>query len=376
MRVVISIGFLLFPLFAFGCASKAGPEPVWVGQLLPLDGLNRSIGQHARQGVELAAGDAQTEEQTIGGRPCAFLHVDDRGDPSTVQAETVRLLTVNKAAALIADFDFPLTERMLRANQPYGVPVVVPGELPGPSDSDAVRSLGVPPDVRGRLLAKHASSTLSLRRAAVLIDSRRPIAAALASAFVKAWPKDAGFTIEQWTFATATERDERTARLIRTSPTVVLLACSVPDFRALRSRLAGDLPKVPLLYGGEDAGTAPLQAELEAQPDVYLATAYSADHLTESGRAFAQRYEERFHEAPDLYAAQAYDAARLLFDVMRRAGNADKEPLLKEFSRSEPFDSVTGRVTWKDRQPCRRVFLIGLKNHRTQVVRIVEPDEV
>src|SRR6516225_6482921 len=94
---------LLLPLAALGCAPKVGPEPVWVGQLLSLDGPNRAIGQHARQGVEQAVAEVRAAGQTVGGRPLAVLHVDDRGDAATVRAETVRLLTVNKAVALLAD---------------------------------------------------------------------------------------------------------------------------------------------------------------------------------------------------------------------------------------------------------------------------------
>jgi branched-chain amino acid transport system substrate-binding protein len=364
---------LLLLLCVLGCASKAGPEPVWLGQLVPLEGPNRRIGQHARQGAEQAVVDAG--EPTVAGRPCAVLHVDDRGEPATMQAETVRLLTVNKAAALIADFDAALAERLLRESRSYGVPVVVPGELPDPSDFRGVRVLGVPPAVRGRLLARFASAELRLPRAAVLTDSRRPVAAALAAAFLKAWPRDRGGTIEEWTFTTAAERDERTARLIQAAPDVILLACSVADFRTLRSKLAEALPKTPLLYGGADAGAAPLRAELEKQPDLYLATAFSADHLTESGRAFARRYEEHFHEPPDLYAAQSYDAMRLLFEAMQRAGKPDRDALITEVSALEQFDSLTGPVRWKDRQPSRRVFLIALKNNQAKVVQTIEPEE-
>jgi ABC-type branched-subunit amino acid transport system substrate-binding protein len=132
---------------------------------------------------------------------------------------------------------------------------------------------------------------------------------------------------------------------------------------------------VALLHGGEDAGAAPLQAELETRPDVYLATAYSAEHLSDCGRAFARRYEERFHEPPDLHAAQSYDAARLLFDAMQRAAAPSREALGKELAHLEEFDSVTGRVHWKDRQPRRRVFLTALKNNQAKVVSLVEPEE-
>ena len=369
MRVVHSLSLLA--LLAMGCSSKPAAEPVWIGQLLSLEGPDRAAGARARQGAELAVADGPS----VAGRPIAVLHVDDRGDPATVQAETVRLVTVNKATALLADFDATRTERLLRANQPYGVPVVVPGERPAELESAGVLALGVPPAVRGRLLARYAAADLGLRRAAVLTDGRHPSAVALAAAFVKAWPHDKGGVLEEWTFTSAVERDDRIDRVIQAAPAVVLLACSVADFRALRPRLAAKLPQAPLLYGGADAGASPLQAELENRPDVYLATAYSADHLTESGRDFARRYEERFHEPPDLYAAQAYDGTRLLADALQRSGGPDKDALVKELARLESFDAVTGPIHWKDHQPSRRVFLIALTNKGAKVVRTMEPDE-
>jgi branched-chain amino acid transport system substrate-binding protein len=369
-----------FPLFLLcavvaGCSSKAEPEPLWIGQLLPLQGANRSLGQHARQGVEQAVAEARGAELTVGGHPCAALHVDSREDPAAVQAETVRLLTVNKVIALVADFDATLTERLIRESRSYGAPVIVPGELPGPADTNAVVSLGIPPAVRGRLLARYASTDLKRPRAAVLTDSRRPVAAALAAAFLKAWPHGSESASEEWTFATAAERDERVGRLIQAAPSVVVLACAVADFRLLRPRLAEALPRTPLLYGGEDAGIAALQAELETRPDVYLATAYSPDHLTEAGRAFARRYQERFHEPPDLYAAHSYDAARLLLDAMQRAGAPTREAVANELARLEQFDSVTGPIRWKDRLPRRRVFLVALTNNQPRVVSTVEAEE-
>jgi branched-chain amino acid transport system substrate-binding protein len=375
MRVRLPPWFLFFALVGVGCSTKATPEPVWVGQLLPLEGPNRAVGVHVRQGVELAVEESRAAGQNVAGRPFGVLHVDSRDDPATVQAETVRLLTINKTAALMADFDAALTDRMLRANHPYGVPVVVPGELPGPADTGPVLSLGVPPAVRGRLLARYASADLKRPRAAVLTDGRRPVPAALAAEFVKAWPRGRGFTIEEWTFTGAAERDERVARLIQAAPSVVVMACSLADFRALRPRLTEALPKVPLLYGGEDAGASPLRAELETHPDIYLATAFSAEHLTEAGHVFARRYEEHFHEPPDLYAAQAYDATRLLLDALSRAGSENKDSLAREIAHVEHFDGVTGPVHWKDREPRRRVFLVRWTNNEAKVVRTIEPEE-
>lgn len=374
VRLLHLLWLLALPV-VFGCSAKAAPEPVWIGQLLPQAEANRTLAQHARQGVEQAVTEAQDAGQTIAGRTYAVLHVESRDDAAAVQAETVRLATVNKAVALLADFDAASNEQLIRASRSYGVPVIVPGELPGPADSDTVVSLGVPPVVRGRLLARYASADLKCQRAAVLTDSRRPVAAAFADAFLKAWPRRRNDASEEWTFTTAAEREERINRIIQAAPAVIVLSCSLADFRLLRPRLAAALPKVPLIYGGEDAGAAALQAELETQPDVYLATAYSPDHLSDYGRTFARRYEERFHEPPDLYAAQSYDAARLLFETLQRAGTASRDALGKALACLEQFDSVTGPVRWKERQPRRRVFLVALKSNRSSVVSTIEGEE-
>ncbi len=374
MRLYLPLWIVVL-LSAGGCSSKAVTEPVWIGQLLPQTDANRGLSQQARQGVEQAVAEAQEAEQTIAGRSYAVLHVESREDVAAVQAETTRLLTVNKAVALLADFDAAMTEQLIRASRSYAVPVIVAGELPAPAESDTVVSLGVPPAVRGRLLASYASVELKCQRAAVLTDGRRPVAAAFAGAFLKAWPRQHNEASEEWTFTTAAERDERVNRIIQAAPAVIVLSCSLTDFRLLRPRLAAALPSVPLIYGGEDAGATGLQAELETRPDVYLATVYSPDHLSERGRAFARRYEERFHESPDLYAVQSYDAARLVIESLQRAGTASREALGKELARLEQFDSVTGPVRWKDRQPHRRVFLIALKNNRPRVVSTIEAKE-
>jgi len=113
---------------------------------------------------------------------------------------------------------------------------------------------------------------------------------------------------------------------------------------------------------------------LETHSEVYLATAYSPDHLSDRGRAFARHYEERYHEVPDLYAAQSYDAARLLLEALQRVGKASRDALGTELAHLEQFDSITGPIFWKGRQPHRRVFLIALKNNQANVIASIDAE--
>jgi branched-chain amino acid transport system substrate-binding protein len=155
---------------------------------------------------------------------------------------------------------------------------------------------------------------------------------------------------------------------------VILIAGPVRDFRALLAQVRRAGSQAPVLYGGGDVGAGPLRGEDPQGPGVYLATVYAAEGLTERGQAFARRYEERFHEAPDLYAAQAYDGARLLFETMHRLQTADGARVRAELGKGEPFESLTGPVRWKDRQARRPVFLVRVHPDKAALVRTFAPE--
>jgi branched-chain amino acid transport system substrate-binding protein len=131
---------------------------------------------------------------------------------------------------------------------------------------------------------------------------------------------------------------------------------------------------VPILYGGEDVNTSALAGEPGADASIYQATAYSPQGLTDRGKEFARHYEERFQEPPDLAAAEAYDGACLLLDVLHRAQEARGDRIRQELANTQTFQSVTGPVSWKDRVPRRRVFVVRLGGGETRVVRTVEPE--
>lgn len=372
--------FLLSALAALllvpaGCMRKAAPEPVLIGQLVPLSGPQRSVGLHARQGAELAVIEAVEANQAVEGRKFNILHVDDHGNAQTVEAETVRLLTVNKVAGLLADSDAGRAEHLARAAQPYGVPVVVPGEWLGPTRGDEVLALGARPAHRGEILAHYAAGELKAKVAVLLTDSHAPVAAALATAFSRAWPKAAKSSVEEWAYAREEDHAGLVKRVTEAGPDVVLIAGSPADFRRLRELLDMAKVKAALLYGGADVDASTLARRSQTGAEVYLATAFAEEGLSERGKAFAQKYEARFREKPDAYAFGAYDAARLLFGAMHEANSITGARVREQLGRQETFESVTGPVTWKDRQPRRRLFVVRLAAGSAKLLKTVDPEK-
>jgi branched-chain amino acid transport system substrate-binding protein len=368
---VLLVGFLL-ALAGPGCSPRASPEPIWVGHVTPLSGPERLAGEQARQGVQLAVDEAREEDQAVEGRFVAVRHADSRSDERTARAEAVRLLAVNQVVALLAGPDPGSADVVVRAARPYSVPVIVPGEMAGDVPGDAF-VLGARPASRGEALASYAAPRLG-KRAAVLTASRNPVASAVANAFVRAWPRTRGSAVEEWSYSSPEDQAEVVKRVAAWKPDLILVTGSVRDLGQFRRRFRDIAVRGPILYGGPDAVPEALSREVPDETDLYLSTVYARQELTEQGKKFARRYQERFHEPPGLPAAEAYDAARWLIGVLVKAKATDAGRLLEALAAREPFEAVTGTVSWKERQPRRRVFVVRLEKGGAKVVRVFQPE--
>ncbi len=366
----LSVALLLLVLV--GCTAKQPPEPIQVAHLLPLTGPDKKAAEDAQHGMMFAVEAVNADEQRVGGRSVVVRNIDTAGDPEVIQAETVRLVTLNKVVAFVAGLDSRGAEQLVRSAQSYSIPVVVPDEFPPGTGLEGFLTLDATPTARGELLAHYVVKELKPKHAVVLTDQRNPIAVDVATAFVHEWPRSGSAKLEEWPFRNDTEQIDFAANLTKLAPAVALFAGTPADFLKLQGQLNAAKAAVTLLYGGEDVGSGPF---LKADAETLLATVFATEGLTDKGKEFASRYEERYHEPPSFAAAQAYDAGRLLFETMQRAKTGNTPKLRDELMKVDSFDSVTGKVTWKDRKPQRPVFVVRIKNGETKVVQTLDPEE-
>jgi branched-chain amino acid transport system substrate-binding protein len=145
----------------------------------------------------------------------------------------------------------------------------------------------------------------------------------------------------------------------------------VADFAKLREGLTRADMKGPVLFGGEEPAWPALFTEADAGGGVYAVTTFAADGLTQQGQQFVKKYQERFKEAPDLYAASAYDGARLLFEAMRRVRSSKPDEVRRAIPELDNFESLTGPLTIdKEGHGARRpVFVVQRHEGGAKVVR-------
>jgi ABC-type branched-subunit amino acid transport system substrate-binding protein len=331
--------FVLLTVFAFaGCNRSDANKPIEVGHIDAAEADDASF-----KALELAVEELNKDPAKRPlGHTVVIRHAPAGTTPEEAGAQAVRFVALNKVRLLIGGDRSDSAHRIgdaLSGELVFGLSVA---DWPGVPVSPNLFTVGIAPAERGRALAKAA---LANKPAAVVIVRDRPALAAnlAADAFVVECKLAGTHVIE--------------SDLTPTRPTadVVFFACSTR--KALEARHAADKACV---FGGSDAELPTLYAGGAPAEGFFIATAFHADSGIEAQAGFVNHYREKFGQAPSAVAALAYDAFHVWAEAVRRANSLDAGPLREHLlNRNNPFDTVTGPITFADDQTARRKVFVG-----------------
>jgi branched-chain amino acid transport system substrate-binding protein len=363
-----------FCLLAAGCFHKGASQPVMIGHVAPLSGPDKAIGEHAVHGIQLAVEEANTDGGLIDGRRVAVEHADSHGDRSAVAAMAVRLIRLNRVAAVLLGTDADQVADLGSVGREYEIPLLVPEGLPDRPAGDWVFYTGVSPAERGKALARFAAGIpLKAARVFVLIavgPDRGPVGAAVAAAFITEFRKKGGTILGQATYKDAAGLKEAVKQLGTAPADAVFLAGAATDLAQLRDAKLD--ARLPVILGAEEASVEGDPAGPPG-PTVYAATAFAVDAGTRQSKQFTRKYQDRFGDAPDVHAVVAHDEARLLFEAIRQAKSIEGAKVREALAGLTDFEGLTGPVSFKDHWASRTVFIIRLKKGRMETVAHYRP---
>ncbi len=356
-------GMLAAVIPSVGCGGKTEKEPVVLGHVAPLHGAEAFLGEHARQGILLATEEADADASLVAGRRLLVRHADGTGKDAGPAA--VRLITVNHVVALIGGADPAQGEALAGIAQSYGVPLAVPGGVPGRTRNPLVFALGLAPSAKGEALAAFTMHDLKAERALVLVNDEEShglaataYAAEVAAAFAREHARKGGKLAVQWNYKGPAGLRSLVGRARNLKPEAVLVAGTPEDLAELAAGGLGE--KTAVLFGGPEESARQLAVDVPAVP-LYLATAFSADRLPDEAREFARKYELRFGEAPDAAAALAYDGTRFLTEGIRSTLSGDGISLRDALAAVKSFASLTGPITLEDGKAVRPAFIVRVE---------------
>jgi branched-chain amino acid transport system substrate-binding protein len=349
---LLPVAIVLLAL-GFSCARRSNDtaqqnrSTIKIGFFGDLTGPTFNFGRSAYNGVLMAASEIN-QNGGINGRQIDVVIEDDRGSPEEAARLTAKLIDHDKVVAIIAGG----TSGNSRAAAPKAQASHIP--LISPSSTDpAVTQTGdyifrtcFVDSFQGEVMASFAANTLKAKKAAILFDFNSPYGRGLTEFFELSFRKLGGDIVNKQSYMQGDADFKGQLSSIKAAEPDVIYIPGYYGEVALIAKQARALGMNQPLLGG-DGWDAPELWQLggDALNNSYMSTHYSVDNPGPAIQSFVHEYKQRYQNLiPDAHAALAYDATRLLFDAINRAGATDSTKLRDALAQTKNFNGVTGII--------------------------------
>jgi branched-chain amino acid transport system substrate-binding protein len=355
----------------------ADEGPIKIGQYGAFSGKEAAFGTAARKGVILAFDEANAAGGILG-RRLELIAEDNQSKAGESATIARKFVSRDKVVAVLGGN--PSTNSLEAA------PILQNARIPMiaiSSTNPRVTEMGnyifrvcfIDP-FQGAVLAKFARDTLKARRAAIITSVNNPYSVGISKVFREKFTAGGGEVVIEQRHSEGDKDFRAQLTAIKNAGVDCIFHSSNYTEGALICIQARQLGFTGPLFGG-DAWEAPQLIEIggKAVEGVYYSTHASPESTAPEMQNFIRKFRARWDgETPDSIAALGYDAARLLFDALRRAGTTDSAQLRDALAATRDFAGATGRITIdKDRNATKSAVILTVKDGQFAYVETVDP---
>ena len=344
---------LLSLVCLLSCSEGGGAEreeEIVIGVIAPLTGDLFFSGAPTVEGAALAADEIRRAGGlAVGSRRRAIRLVieDDAGRPETGVSKAVKLITVDRAAALIGPTVSDIAIAVARVAEENRVPMIAtlstsPETTRG--KEYAFRAT-FSDDFQGRLMARFAAEELGARRAAVLVDAGSTYSRGFAQVFADAFSEEGGTEVAVESFtADESAAVDQLARIREAEPDVLVLPVYdiyVPPLMR-QARRAG----ITATFLGGDSWDLIDFDEHPERGASFFSAVWSSELADERTKRFVDSFETSYGKVPRSAAAIAYDALAMICRAIENRGDAAPESIRMGLRSLGEFRGVTGTIRY------------------------------
>ena len=347
---------LLLCALLIGCKSKeqsgggtgGGQGTIVVGEVGSMTGTEATFGVSSDRAIQLASSELNAAGG-IRGKQIQIIALDDEGKPEEAATAATRLIASEHVIALLGEVASTRSLFMAPKAQANKVPMVSPSST-NPKVTQVgdyiFRACFIDP-FQGYVMAKFVHDNLKLSKAAILKDVRNDYSVGLAQNFTESFVRMGGKVVANESYSNGDVDFKAQLTNIRNAHPEVLYVPGYYTDVGLIARQAREAGITAPMAGGDGWDSEKLYeiggAALEGS---YFSNHYSVDdpspRITEFGARFKKAYGGQL---PDSLAAQAYDAAGMLFDAMKRATELTGPAIRDALAQTKGYKGVTGDIT-------------------------------
>jgi branched-chain amino acid transport system substrate-binding protein len=375
-RTIIALFAAALTLFCGGGGNKTR-----LGLIAPLTGDVKTFGESTRNGFQLAVDEANAAGG-INGKLIDPKIADDKNDPTECANAGSKLINQDGVKLIVGSVaskcsnplsDLCQSSRVLMISTASTNPLVTVTEK-GVRKDYIFRACYIDP-FQGAVGARFALDNLKSKTAAVLYDVGNDYSKGLAEYFKATFTGSGGTIMLYKSYA---KDDVDFSSLLtdvkRANPEVLFL----PDYYqkvGLIAKKARELSIPAKLLGG-DGWDSPDMVKI-AGKDIdggYFTNHYSPDDQRPEVQDFVKKYKAKYGSAPDALATLAYDAAKIMLEAIRRAGNDKPEAVRDAMAKIADFPTVSGRISFDNSgNPLKSAVVLQYQDGRQKYVATVNP---
>jgi branched-chain amino acid transport system substrate-binding protein len=342
-RLIVSmLGLLLLATVLAACGNlslggAAQPDKVYFGVTGPMTGDNAEYGRIWKQGFALAIEEINAKGGVLG-KPIELVIEDSQSDPKQTPAIAQKFVADKRLVAVIGDFASPASMAASPIYNTAGLPQLgITNSHPKFTDTgEYIFGTSRSQNDDAPQLADFATKGLGGKRLAVF-HLNTDWGKVTYDLFV-AQAKANGVEIVDTASYLPTEKDFRSALTkARDAKPDMLILLSYYNDAALIARQAEDVNlNVPKVGIGSIYSPKFIELGGKSVEGVYTTSGFFPQDPRPEVQEFSKKYQAKYNEIPDQFAAQAYDGIKLLAAGLEKAGKLDRKAL------RDALDGISG----------------------------------
>lgn len=296
-----------------GCVIVGNEEPVVIAVALTLSGPNAPYGIDALRGVEMAIAD----RGTILNHPIELVQEDELCTPEGGQAAAERLAQNPKVIGVIGATCSGATEKAAKVLSDAGMVLISPSSTAAVLTSEATHQEGFLRTIhndlsQAKMVVEFAFEALDARSMATIHDG---------SAYSNGLQQQACLSFVQRGGECVAQKQITSGENVRAvmeeiaalEPEVLYIPVYTEDAMNILKELPISGLGNTAIIGSDGLLSTDIATKAQNADGIYV----SGPSTIELDESFLQKYEEAYNEKPiAVFAAQAYDAAMILFDAI------------------------------------------------------------
>lgn len=364
-RILLSSIIIASLLTAFACQPGGGGDKVKIGVFMSMTGTTANFGISSTNGIKMAA-DEVNAAGGINGKQIELDIQDDRSDASEAATIVTKFVTQDGVAAILGEVASSRSIAAAPIAQNAKIPMLTPSstnpEVTKKGDY-IFRSCFIDP-VQGAAIAQFAARTLNAKKAAIMVDRKNDYSTGLEKFISATFTKLGGQMVVTQSYQEGDQDFNAQLTSIKGSnPDVIFVPGYYNDVGLIAKQARDKGITVPLLGGdGWDAEQL-YKIGGTALNGSFFSNHYSPYDTDPAVVKFVNDYTARYGAKPDALAATAYDAAKIMFDAIKRAGSLDGKAIRDALAATKEFPGVTGKVTFNEnRDAVKPIVMIEIKD--------------